>query len=169
MQSAAFCVGIMSADPLRPHSHDNNIQPPSADTHIVLTTPAVTRTLTVADLQTLPQTNITYSYTTDHGPHGPYHLQGVSLRDLLAAYGECDRCDVSHFEIISADGFGNRIEAAELDPAAPHDPVLLCLSADGRPLTLANGLVRLVVPSETDNALRQIKWVRQINLIAHKI
>jgi hypothetical protein len=39
---------------------------------------------------------------------------------------------------------------------------LLALARDGVPLTREQGLVRLVDPRETDDALRQIKWVAQI-------
>jgi len=35
---------------------------------------------------------------------------------------------------------------------------------DGATLTRAQGLVRLIVPSETDDALRQVKWVGRIEI-----
>ena len=42
---------------------------------------------------------------------------------------------------------------------------LLALEIDGRPLSRAQGLVRLVVPGETDDALRQVKWVSEIRVV----
>ena len=45
-------------------------------------------------------------------------------------------------------------------------PILLAHSIDGRPLTRAEGLVRLIVPAETDEALRQVKWVAEIRLLS---
>ncbi len=41
-------------------------------------------------------------------------------------------------------------------------PSLLAYIKDGVSLTRAQGLVRLIVPSETDDALRQVKWVGRI-------
>ena len=35
---------------------------------------------------------------------------------------------------------------------------------DGQPLTRDAGLVRLIVPSETDDALRQVKWISHIEV-----
>jgi hypothetical protein len=40
----------------------------------------------------------------------------------------------------------------------------LSYAIDGTPLTRAQGLVRLIVPSETDDALRQVKWVQRIEV-----
>lgn len=150
-------------DPLRPHSHDNNVIVPKPYAHnpqITIMTDGIKRTFTLSDLHSLPQTTLSYTYTTDHGRHGPYQLSGVSVADLFS------QLDVNRFteiEVISADGFGNRIDAAELDTA--DIPILLCTTSDDQQLTAESGLIRLVVPTETDNALRQIKWVEQIRLL----
>jgi len=42
---------------------------------------------------------------------------------------------------------------------------LLCFKSNDDALTRQQGLVRLVVPFETDNALRQVKWVQRINVV----
>jgi hypothetical protein len=39
---------------------------------------------------------------------------------------------------------------------------------NGQPLTRAQGLIRLIVPAETDDALRQVKWVTQIVIYAEQ-
>jgi hypothetical protein len=39
---------------------------------------------------------------------------------------------------------------------------LLATARDGIPLTRADGLVRLIDPRETNDALRQVKWVAEI-------
>jgi hypothetical protein len=49
--------------------------------------------------------------------------------------------------------------------ANPLRPALLAYLLDGKPLTRAQGLVRLVVPSETDDALRQVKWLATITIV----
>ncbi len=149
-------------DPLQPHSHDNNVKPPHADPAIMLILPTLElHTLTLADLRELPRTQFAYSYTTDHGQHGPYQLEGVTLADLLGQYWPGPFTSV---EVMSADQFGNRLFPDEL-MGGKYDPPLLCDMSDGESLTRENGLVRLVVPSETDNALRQVKWVATIRVV----
>lgn len=141
-------------DTLRPHSHSNNTTPPDDNTDISLLLPAgEVKTLTLEALQQYPATHFAYSYVTDHGTHGPYQLTGVRLLDLL------DGVSWAQLEVISADGFGNRILREEL---GADNLVMLYYASNGELLSRQNGLVRLVVPSETDNALRQIKWVREV-------
>jgi DMSO/TMAO reductase YedYZ molybdopterin-dependent catalytic subunit len=90
----------------------------------------------------------------------------------------------SYIDLVSADGFGTRVTPADLagtpteiatratagrnldDPARAGDrPILLAYMLDGAPLTREQGLVRLVVPSETDDALRQVKWLATITIV----
>ena len=154
----AYNRSPMSDDPLQPHSHDNNELPPNDDPTLIVIRPNGEQTpYSLTTLATLPQSQLTYSFSTDHGTHGPYQLSGVALRDLIGQDA------VGEIEVMSADGFGNRIFAEELGDG--NRPILLCTHSDGQPLRRENGLVRLVVPSETDNALRQIKWVRSVRLI----
>ena len=68
-------------------------------------------------------------------------------------------------EVVSGDGFGTRALRTELTEPTPR-PILLAHTLDGQPLTRADGLVRLIVPSETDDALRQVKWVAQVRIIS---
>lgn len=81
--------------------------------------------------------------------------------DLVEQYVETEW---SQLEVISADGFGNRLAAEELLQPDPAGPILLAYAIDGRPMTRREGLVRLIVPSETDDALRQVKWIGRINI-----
>ena len=69
-----------------------------------------------------------------------------------------------YVDLISADGFGTRLTPADL-AAAGDRPVLLAYTLDGAPLTREQGLVRLIVPSETDDALRQVKWLATITIV----
>lgn len=151
-------------DPLQPHSHDNNEAPPDENLDLLLIEPNGRKhPIPAGTLPTYPQSIIPhYEYTTDHGKHGPYKLSGVALLDLINHHITAAWAEV---EILSADGFGNRVFKAELEANTAEEPILLCTATNDRPLTRAEGAIRLVVPSETDNALRQIKWVQTIRLV----
>ena len=153
----------MSHDPLRPHSHDPNPEPPPGDAAISLHLPGgALRRVTVGALRALPHTAVAECYivSTGHGTSGPFTFGGTRLLDLIEAHVSGPWHSV---EVVSGDGFGNRVLAAELhEPTAR--PMLLAYQRDGAPLTREEGLVRLVVPSERDDALRQVKWVAVIRV-----
>ena len=151
-------------DPLQPHAHDPNPHPPSEDPRVTVSAPASTpHALTVADLHELPQTEVSgcYIVSTGHGTSGPFTFGGVRLLDVVQTFGGKDWRNV---EVISADGFGNRVSRDELLRASAAGPIILATTVNGRPLTRDEGLVRLIVPSERDDALRQVKWVAQIKV-----
>lgn len=151
-------------DPLQPHAHDSNPTPPSPDATIRLLWPdGRVRLITVADLQQLPQTAVPNCFivSTGHGTSGPFTFSGVTLQQFMDAYAPGDW---SQIEVVSGDGFGNRVLATELSRADSAGPILLAVGIDGRALTRQEGLVRLVVPAEQDDALRQVKWVAEIGL-----
>jgi DMSO/TMAO reductase YedYZ molybdopterin-dependent catalytic subunit len=152
-------------DPLRPHSHEPNPEPPTADPTITLITPDEREILvTVEELRkgfTAVTLSDCYIVSTGHGTSGPFTFTGVRLLDLIeqSAKGKW-----SQVEVVSADGFGNRVMAAELRDPGSVGPVLLAYAIDGDPLTRGQGLVRLIVPSERDDALRQVKWVEVVRI-----
>lgn len=120
--------------------------------------------VTVDDLRALPTTDVPgcYIVSTGHGTSGPFTFSGVRLLELVSHYVTEPWSQV---EVISADGFGNRVYREELEKADPAGPILLAHTVDGEPMTRDQGLVRLIVPSEKDDALRQVKWVGQINVL----
>ena len=65
--------------------------------------------------------------------------------------------------MVSGDGYAANLAAAEL-PTPPAQPILLALTRDDRPLSRAQGLVRLIIPQGDADALRQVKWVARILL-----
>lgn len=143
-----------------PHRHDPNPFPPSDDPDFTLERPDGSAVrLTVADLQALPAVEIPgcYIVSTGHGTSGPFTFGGVLLRELLAAYLPAGTV-WSAVVVLSGDGFGARLSAAEVQ----EEPILLAYAVDGRPLTRQEGLVRLIVPGETDDALKQVKWVAKV-------
>jgi DMSO/TMAO reductase YedYZ molybdopterin-dependent catalytic subunit len=150
---------------LHGHAHDPNPTPPGDDPTLTVQwadQPPVQ--IDVADLQQLPLTTIPNCLivSTGHGTSGPFTFGGVRLWDLLASlWGS--QAAWRQVDVISADGFGTRIARAELT-APTNRPILLAYMLDGAPLTRAQGLVRLIVPSETDDALRQVKWVAELRV-----
>lgn len=146
---------------LHPHVHQPNPAPPTADSAFILARPDGTlATVTVADLAGLPQQRVheCHIVSTGHGTSGPFCFEGVTLGELLTPYGVTTW---DYADVVSADGFGTRIQHNEMHTFSAR-PVLLALACDGKPLTRAQGLVRLIVPHETDDALRQVKWVARI-------
>src|SRR5688572_6026492 len=144
--------------PLRPHSHEPNPEPPSADASFILRLPdGREEQISLEQLKNLPAHQISNCYivSTGHGTSGPFTFNGTPLVELVTHYaGQA----WSQVEVISADGFGNRVTRTELlEPKGNR--LLLAYEIDGRPMTRQQGLVRLIVPSETDDALRQVKWI----------
>jgi DMSO/TMAO reductase YedYZ molybdopterin-dependent catalytic subunit len=154
-------------DPLRPHRHDPNLEVPKSGPVFIFCAPNCSKTMIdVSYMQILPLTSIANCYivSTGHGTSGPFVFGGVQLGELTRALLPQSRA-WSEVEVISVDGFGNRITRGELEEPDPAGPILLAYLLDGRELTREQGLVRMIVPSEKDDALRQVKWVGRINVI----
>ncbi len=155
--------GVRTHDPLRPHSHDPNPAPPSASPDFVLILPdGSQQSVTPDDLSRLRQTTITdcFIVSTGHGTSGPFAFTGVTLADFVHNYWADEW---KQAEVISADGFGTRLLAEEVNGIVSR-PILLASAIDGQPMARAAGLVRLIVPSETDDALKQVKWIGRVNI-----
>ena len=155
-------------DPLRPHSHEPNPEPPTAVPTITLVTPDEQTFLVTVEMLMEAYTAVTvgncYIVSTGHGTSGPFAFTGVRLLDVVQRYmGENDWSQV---EVVSADGFGNRVMAAELYAPDPAGPIVLAYVLNDELLTREQGLVRMIVPSEKDDALRQVKWVEVVRIRA---
>lgn len=148
---------------LHSHAHDPNPAPPSTVTAFLLQQPdGSTQSVDVADLQALPFTQVEdcWIVSTGHGASGPFVFAGVTLADLFAALLPTDLIWQT-VDVVSADGFGTRLSAAEITQPTAR-PILLAYALNHTLMTRAQGLIRLIVPSETDDALRQVKWVARI-------
>jgi len=147
------------------HVHEPNPQPPSSEPTLQLIAPTGQIThITVEALRALPlvAVNNCYIVSTGHGRSGPFTFVGARLLDLVQQeLGAATSW--STLDVISADGFGTRVQRTELQTSAER-PFLLSYALNDQPLTRAQGLVRLIVPSETDDALRQVKWVAEIRV-----
>jgi hypothetical protein len=154
------------AEWLHPHVHEPNPAPPTAEPDFVLRLPSgESVAIDLATLAHLPHFTVRdcYIVSTGHGTSGPFAFGGVRLADLLAAYLPAEQ-PWRYADVVSADGFGNRIYATELATELKARPALLSTHLDGVAMTRAQGLVRLVVPDEKDDALRQVKWIIRIDV-----
>lgn len=151
-------------DPLNPHSHDPNLTPPEGDGSFELILPnGCSQIITVEDLRGLKKTAVSdcYIVSTGHGTSGPFTFSGVTLQNFIAIFWGNE---LSQIEIISVDGFGNRVLVEEMN-IENQRPIILAYEIDRERLSRQNGLVRLIVPSETDDALRQVKWIGKIKIV----
>jgi DMSO/TMAO reductase YedYZ molybdopterin-dependent catalytic subunit len=158
---------MSTVDPLQPHAHDPNPDPPGADPAFkVRVGRQEQQTYTPAELRRLPRTSVrdVFIVSTGHGSSGPFTFTGVALRDFVR-HVIGPETKWRQVEVVSGDGFGTRIGAEEVQPEMVERPILLSDEIDGRPLARTEGLVRLVVPSEHDDALRQVKWVGEIRIL----
>ncbi len=147
------------------HSHDPNPEPPPGDTAIVAhLADGRSIRLDVAALRALRYHEIRdcYIVSTGHGTSGPFVFGGVTLADLLAHLLPGNTWQ--HVDIVSGDGFGTRLTPADLSGAPEARPPLLAYMLDGIEMTRQTGLVRLVVPAETDDALKQVKWIARLEI-----
>jgi DMSO/TMAO reductase YedYZ molybdopterin-dependent catalytic subunit len=115
----------------------------------------VAKSYTLAELQSLPATNVT---ARDHdGTNADYG--GVSLEVLLrragAPLGEGMRGAAALTKIVvvhAADGYQASFSLAELDPALGGRTAILAWSRNGEALPVAQGPLRLVVPADQRQA-----------------
>ena len=147
------------------HSHDPNPEPPPGDATIAAHLPSgATEQLSVATLRALQYQEIDdcYIVSTGHGTSGPFVFGGVTLADLLAHL--LPGVGWQLVDVVSGDGFGTRLTPADLAGAPAGRPPLLAYMLDGAEMTRQAGLVRLVVPAETDDALKQVKWIARLEI-----
>lgn len=137
--------------------HEPNLTPPDGDGSFLLTAAGCQTAVTVDRLRTLPFTEIgnCFIVSTGHGVSGPFVFGGVLLADFLAHFLPADQ-HWRFVDIVSVDGFGTRLTPADL--AAPRPP-LLAWQIDHTAMNRKQGLVRLIVPGEVNDALRQVKWI----------
>lgn len=146
------------------HAHEPNPAPPSLDPAFIVQLPDGNMVpWAVADLRALATTTVAdcYIVSTGHSSSGPFTFSGVRLQDFLTQILSTGT-EWHTVDVVSDDGFGTRLTRAALAQESAQRPALLAHTLDGQPLTRAQGLVRLIVPTETDDALRQVKWVARI-------
>jgi len=146
------------------HPHEPNPVAPAGDGALRVFLPdGALRTVAVAALQQMPAITVAgcFIVSTGHGASGPFAFTGVALYTFL---GQVLPAGLiwRHVDVVGADGFGARLLSADL--ALSPRPPLLAYASDGAALTRGQGLVRLIVPAETEDALFQVKWVSEIRI-----
>ena len=118
-----------------------------------------------ASLENYPLSQVSDAYivATGHGTSGPFTFGGIRLLDLVTTHMPPD-ISWAYVDVVCADNFGTRVSAGELLAKGTAQPIILSYRVDGQPLTREQGLVRLIVPSEIDDALRQVKWITRIEV-----
>ena len=153
-------------DWLHVHAHDPNPAPPGEDSTFVVCVPDGTEIkISPASLEryALAQVSDAYIVATGHGTSGPFTFGGVRLLDLVTTHMP-PGMSWTHVDVVCADKFGTRVSAGELLAKGVAQPIILSYMLDGQPLTREQGLVRLIVPSEIDDALRQVKWITRVEV-----
>lgn len=151
---------------LHVHQHDPNPAPPDDDPTFVVCLPDGTEIpVPPADLELYPLARVfdAYIVATGHGTTGPFTFGGIRLLDLVTAHMPSD-ISWAYVDVISADNFGTRVRAGELLAKGASQPIILSYIIDDQILTREQGLVRLIVPSEIDDALRQVKWITRVEV-----
>lgn len=155
------------SDPLNPKSREPNFIPPTADPAFLLHLPGgIEKHFDLPDLQEYPRSSISdcYIVSTGHSSSGPFVFSGVALIDFIDL-NLGSGSEWNQVEVISADDFGVRISFRELVDPDPAGPITIADARDGILLTRSLGLFRLIVPSERDDAIRQVKWIRKIRVL----
>ena len=120
-------------------------------------------TLGAAELGKLPHHAVS---AKGHHDSTATSYSGILLDDVLklAGIGADSRKrtrSTMYVVVEAADGYRMLFSLAELDPTLSDKQVLLVDSANGKPLSDAQGPLRLVVPDEK----REARWVRQVRAI----
>ena len=116
--------------------------------------------LSAAEIAKLPRTTVR---AKDHGGNEST-FEGVALFEFLKLAGvplgeKLKGKAVSDYLVIDAtDGYRAVFAIPEVDPAFTDLVILLPDKRDGKPLSEAEGPLRIVVPHEK----RQARWVRQV-------
>ena len=87
------------------------LRPPTDNPAFIFSHPDGTEIeITVADLQRLPRTVVSNCFivSTGHGTSGPFEFAGATLLDVVHSQLSAGQT-WSEVEVISADGFGNRV------------------------------------------------------------
>jgi DMSO/TMAO reductase YedYZ molybdopterin-dependent catalytic subunit len=126
-----------------------------------------TTTLTLADLQALPETEVSeYALVgSSRGPLGTFSWTGASLEDVLKqADPHISASTVMSVTIVAGDGFRTQVGAAEIFETPEGKPTILAYKQGGEPMNAIQGAIRLII-SGYEFADRQVKWVKEIEII----
>jgi molybdate transport system substrate-binding protein len=124
-------------------------------------------TFTVADLQKLPNTTVTVTLRTDKGTQGIYSYTGPLLYTVLDKAGFVPNTSFKNdllrqFVTVGAtDNYQVSVSLAEIAPTFGRARVILAYLRNGRPLSAAEGAIRLIVPGD----FLAGRWVSNVNTV----
>ena len=122
-------------------------------------------TLTAGDLARMPRASVRTSHNGMETEYG-----GVWLHEVLKAAGVPQGSDLrgkalAGYVLAEAqDGYEVVFSLAELDPSFIDNQILLADTADGKPLSGAQGRFRLVVPKDKPGA-RSVRLLTKIEVV----
>ena len=124
------------------------------------------QSLSLADLQKLPPTNVQVSFVTGHGTEAGT-FTGVLLWTLLGGAGLIDEAGknarLRHTIVVTGrDGYAVALSLGEIDPDFEGKPAILAYAKDGIPLDASDG-IRLIVPNDKHGG-RAVKDVAGIEV-----
>lgn len=111
-------------------------------------------TLTVAELQSLPQESVDVTFQSGQGEQ-QHSYTGVKLIDVINLLGIDNPAENKnpllgfYFAVVANDGYQVILSGGELDTNFGNVPILLAWEEDGVALTGDAGPLRLVVPGDT--------------------
>lgn len=121
------------------------------------------QSLTVAELQKLPRTEVQISFDTDKGPESATYT-GALLWAVISNASPVDASGknmrIRHTYLVTArDGYAAALSDGEIDPKLEGKMVLLAYEKDGKPIDS----IRLVVPGDHHGA-RAVRDVARIDV-----
>jgi len=156
---AGVCVAQM---PVGEHDH-MAAKSSVPSTSLVVTVEGKTATLSLADLQAMPQTTV--AVKNGHSG-GKETYTGVAVGDLLARYGfayesaTAKRVYHSYVKAEGADGYWVLYSGSELEGALRETGAVIALAVDGKPLG-GEGAFKIVIAGERKPA----RWVRNLKAL----
>jgi DMSO/TMAO reductase YedYZ molybdopterin-dependent catalytic subunit len=132
-------------------------------------------TLTLAEIQALPQESIDVTFMSGKGEQ-QHSYTGVRLIDVINLLGiqnpEENKNPLLgfYFAIVASDGYQVIVSGGEIDTSFGNAPILLAWEEDGAPLTGDAGPLRLVVPGDTKGGryVSGIVSIEAVNLGTNK-
>jgi DMSO/TMAO reductase YedYZ molybdopterin-dependent catalytic subunit len=124
-------------------------------------------TFTVADLRKLPLTTVTVTLRTDQGSQGIASYTGPLLYTVIQQTVPISNTSFKNdflrqFVTVGAtDGYQVSVSMAEITPQFGNEKVILAYEKDGKPLSQAEGAVRLIVPGDYLAG----RWVSNVNSV----
>jgi hypothetical protein len=158
---AAALAPIAYAQEMPMEHHAAASKPATPSTSLVLTIAGKATTLTLADLQAMPQKTLVVK---NGHTQAQETYTGVAVGDLLARHGfafenaTAKKVYHSYVRAEGMDGYWVLYSASELEDILRETGAIVALTLDGKPLASDEGQFKIVVAGER----RPARWVRNL-------